>query len=278
MFVDSHCHIYDSSYENFLEGREVTHSPSFYSVNVIVNRAKKANVQIMVNIGTTLSDVEELRTISCNNEGVYKTVGIHPQFAKEHVLNFSTVEIQKIFETCADEDSTVGIGEIGLDYYTDNHISEQKKIFDFQLSLAEQLNLPVSIHTRNAWQDTIDILELHPNVKGVIHCFSGEYDFAKKVLDIGYAIGVGGIVTFNKSLPLQETVRWFPLDSILLETDSPWLSPVPFRGKVNEPARIPSIAEKIANLKKISVEEIEQNTTENFFKVFPKAKLGANNE
>ncbi|MBE6447249.1 MAG: hypothetical protein E7015_02055 [Alphaproteobacteria bacterium] len=169
MFVDSHCHVYRTAYEQFLEGREIFHPPAFYNPDVVLSRAKKENVQILLNIGTQLSDIEEITQISEACPRIFRTVGIHPQYAKEHLQNFTKEEIQKIFEKSCESSTTVGIGEIGLDYLTNKDIEEQKDLFDFQLSLAEQFELPVSIHTREAWIDTMDLIEVHRNTKGVIH-------------------------------------------------------------------------------------------------------------
>lgn len=274
MFIDSHCHIDGTAYDRFLEGREIFHPPAFYNPEAILSRAKKANVQILLTIGTQISDIDEMSKIVDSYNEIFMTVGIHPEYAKEHLQKFSKEEIQQLFEECCKSKKTVGIGEIGLDYFTNKDIDEQKDLFDFQLSLAEQFKLPVSIHTRESWIDTMDLIEVHRDTRGIIHCFSGEENLAKRAIDADYLLGIGGVVTFKNSLALQEAVKWIPLESIVLETDAPWLAPVPFRGKVNEPSFIPNIAEKIAEIKCVSIEKVEEITTKNFLKLFKKIELG----
>ncbi len=272
-FVDSHCHLVFSGFEGFLKSRLTGNSPEYYSVDLLVNRASQAGVKHMLNIGTHLSDVEGYTAISEKFPNVFRSIGIHPEYAKEHYEKFSFSEMQEIFRKYCSLGKTIAIGEIGLDYYVSDAREEQKKIFSFQLELAEEFNLPVSIHTREAWQDTTEILEAHPNVTGVIHCFSGEKAFVERVLKTSYYFGIGGTLTFKKNIILQEAVRDFlPINRILLETDAPFLAPVPFRGRINEPAFVVHVASKISELKNISIDQVEKYTNENFFNLLKKAR------
>ncbi len=278
MFVDSHCHIYDSSYKSFLKLKNINDSFNYYDIKSVKNRAVESKVNILLNICTSLYEIHELIALSEKYYEIYNTIGIHPDYVKEHLLKFPKEDIYRNFQDICQLHKTIGIGEIGLDYYKNNNIKEQKEIFDFQLSLAEQFNLPVSIHSRESWKDTLDILSTHPRINAVIHCFSGDIDLAKSLISKSYMIGIGGILTFKKSQQLQEAVKWIPLDYILLETDAPWLAPEPFRGKVNEPSFIPLIANKIAFLKNMSISDIELTTTKNFYRFFRKIKGEISNE
>ncbi len=273
MLVDSHCHLSFSGFDSFLKTRLADRIPEYYAVDLLLERASQAGVKYIVNIGTHLSDVDLIAKISDKFPNVFRSIGIHPEYAKEHYEKFSFDEMRKIFRNHCEKEKTVAIGEIGLDYYISDARDEQKKILHFQLEIAEEFGLPVSIHTREAWQDTMKILKDHPEVTGVIHCFSGEKEFAERVLKTSFCFGIGGTLTFKKNTVLQDTVRCLPLERILLETDAPFLAPVPFRGKVNEPAFVVNIAEKISKIKNVSTKEVEDITTNNFFYLFGKAKL-----
>lgn len=274
MLVDSHCHLSFSGFDSFLETRLADKTLEYYGMDLLVERASVSGVKYLLNIGTQLSDVENLSEISEKFPNVFRSIGIHPEYAQEHYEKYSFDEMHNIFQKHCRREKTIAIGEIGLDYYLSDAKFEQKKIFHFQLEMAEEFGLPVSIHSREAWRDTMEILGDHPNVTGVIHCFSGESEFAERVLRTSFSFGIGGTLTFKKNTVLQNTVRdILPLDRILLETDSPFLSPVPFRGKINEPAFVFYVAEKISELKNISRKEVEDVTSENFFKLFEKAKF-----
>lgn len=274
MLIDSHCHLSFSGFDNFLKSRLADKTLEYYFVDLLVDRAVRADVKYMVNIGTHLSDVEHIAKISEKFPNVFRSIGIHPEYAQEHLEKFSFNEMRRIFQEHCEKEKTIAIGEIGLDYHlSSNAKDEQKKIFHFQLEIAEESGLPVSIHTREAWQDTIEILEDHPKVTGVIHCFSGERKFAERVLKTSFCFGIGGTLTFKKNIILQDAVRNLPLNRILLETDAPFLAPAPFRGQVNEPAFVPYIAKKISEIKQVSVKEVEDVTTNNFLVLFKKAKI-----
>ena len=273
MLIDSHCHLSFSGFDKFLKARLADKTLECYSMDLLVDRAVRAGVEYMVNVGTHLSDVDELAKISEKFPNVFRSIGIHPEYAQEHYEKFSFNEMRRVFKEHCEKEKTVAIGEIGLDYHLSDAKEEQKKIFHFQLEIAEEFELPVSIHTREAWQDTMEILEDHPKVRGVIHCFSGEKEFAERVLKTSFYFGIGGTLTFKKNTVLQDAVRDLTLDRILLETDAPFLAPVPFRGKVNEPAFVPCIAEKISEIKNISVKEVADVTSDNFLGLFKKAEI-----
>lgn len=242
MLTDSHCHITKEYYEN---------------IDEIVNNAKDNQVYKFINNATGFNDIDEVIEISKKYDNIYYTLGIHPEnltleFSKLHDIIFKNINDNKF----------IGIGEIGLDYhYCKDEKDDQIKLLDYQLSLAEELDLPVVIHSRDATMDTIDVLKRH-NCRGVIHCFSGSLETAKIYLKMGYYIGVGGVLTF-KNANIKDVIKEIPLDRILLETDSPYLAPVPFRGERNEPKNILSIAEFLANLKEVTLEEVMKITENN---------------
>lgn len=263
-FIDSHCHL-DTQHMN------VPFAPvsGDGTTDAVIQRAFDAGVKYMLNIGTKLSDVERLRDISNRYDNIFRTVGIHPLEAFDHAETYTNDDIIQIIESHCKMQKTVGIGEIGLDYHYDpDHAKVQQNLFHLQLDIATQCNLPVSIHSRDAYEDTISILSDHRNVMGVMHCFSGTKEFARQVLDLGYYISISGIVTYKKSTELQEIVKYLPLDRVLIETDSPFLAPVPHRGKMNEPAFVRFIAQKIAEIVSVPIADVALRTSENFFDLF----------
>ncbi len=267
-FVDSHCHLI---FKKFLENNANADEHK-YSVEELVKRANQAGVKYILTIGTELSDIDESRKIVEHHKNVFRTIGIHALEARKNYHNYSLEEISRIIlENCHAQNSyrPVGIGEIGLDYYY-NHddIKEQQELLDLQLDLAEQCSLPVCIHSRDAEEDTIRILKNHPNIKGVIHCFTGSREFAFKALDLGFYISVSGIITFKKSEVLQEIIKSIPIERLLIETDAPFLAPTPFRGHANEPAFVVYTAQKLADLLEIPIEVVAEKTSKNFFKIF----------
>ena len=227
----------------------------------------------MVTIGTELSDIDELKEISDNHKNIFRTIGIHPENAHDHLQKFSVKEIKKIIFQNQSAAKVIGIGEIGLDYHTtDEYADEQKLLFTTQIEIANASHLPICIHSRAAESDTIEILKKYPDTVGIMHCFSGSREFAQKSLDLGFHISISGIVTFKKAAELQEIVKFVPLDRLLIETDAPFLAPTPFRGKINEPAYVSYTAQKISEILNLPPEKIAEQTSENFFKLFPKTK------
>ncbi len=248
MYIDSHCHLSKEYYENLDE---------------IVNKAKDNNVNTLIISGCDKKGIIEGLDIINKYENVYMTIGFHPSEA-----NITTDEDLIWLEQLIKENKKIlAVGEIGLDYYwVKDNKEEQRDLFRKQLDIAKRLNLPVVIHSREATQETYDILKEY-DLKGIIHCYSGSLEMAKEYIKLGYKIGIGGVVTF-KNTNLVDVVKEIDLKNITLETDSPYLAPTPYRGKQNSPEYIPLIAEKIAEIKEITKEEVGEITTNNVKELF----------
>ena len=253
MLIDSHAHI---QIDRFDADREA-----------VLERARNADVHAILTIGIDLATSRSAIALAEKYEQVYATVGMHPHDAK--ALDEQTLHI---FHQLADHPKVLALGEMGLDYYRNlSPPAIQKTAFERQLDLAATLNLPIVIHNREAYHDILPILQARRgSVHGVMHCFSGDVEMMRKSLDIGFYIGVGGPVTYRKSEVLQEVVREIPAECLLVETDCPWLAPQFRRGKRNEPAYVRATAEKIAELRGVSLAEIGEITTRNFETLFPK--------
>lgn len=247
MFVDTHCHIYKDYYED---------------IDLVLNEAKKNNVGYIINSGCDRMSNREVLDLLNGHKNMYGAIGIHP----ESVLDYTEEDIKFIEEHLNDE-KIVAIGEIGLDYhYTNEDKEEQIKLFEAQLKLAEKYHKPVIIHSREATADTISILKKY-NVKGVIHSFSGSYETAMIYIKMGYLLGVNGVVTFKNS-NLKDVLKRIPLEHIILETDSPYLTPVPFRGKQNVPKYVIHVAEFLSELYDVSLDELAKVTNSNIKHIF----------
>ena len=246
MYTDTHCHIRSDIYKNIDEIIE-------FSIN--------AGVTKMINNGTNLESNKEVLELSERYKSLYPALGIQPEELDDDInksLDFIENNIDKI----------IAIGEIGLDYYYSNDTkAKQLEIFEKQMKLADKYNKPVIIHSRNAFDDTIKIIKKYPKVKGVIHCFSGSLKEAEEYINQGYMLGIGGIVTFKNS-DLKNVLKEIPIQNIVLETDSPYLSPVPNRGKQNNPSNIPHIASFLTNIYNISLKEISQEIEKNVNSIF----------
>lgn len=251
MLVDTHAHL---QWASFNKDRET-----------VISRARKVGVENIVNIGFDADGSREAIELAEKHEGVYATVGIHPHNASQLNQNL----LDKLREL-SENPKVVAIGEIGLDYYRNLSPREaQKKAFEAQLTLAEELGLPVVIHDREAHTDTLQILsKFKGKTKGVMHCFSGSREMAEQCVKLGFYISFAGPVTFPNSRKLHEVAEWTDLNKILLETDSPWLAPQNKRGRRNEPAFLPFIAKKIAELKGISADDLAAATTKNAKDIF----------
>ncbi|MFT4747475.1 MAG: TatD DNase family protein [Congregibacter sp.] len=251
MFVDSHCHLdkLDKTPEelsdvlNFARSRGVEH---FLCVSVSVK-----DFPLMLETVKKFNDV----SVSC---------GVHP-LHQEDACSYDELL------NMADNEEVVAIGETGLDYfYSAETKSVQLTSFVDHIKVANKLSKPLIIHTRDAREDTIDLLKLHkdPATKGVLHCFTETWEMAQAAIDLGMYISISGIVTFKTATELQQVVKKIPLDKLLIETDSPWLAPVPYRGKPNQPGFVREVGEFIAELRGISVEELAKITTNNFYDLF----------
>ena len=248
MFIDTHCHLSVEDYDN---------------IDEIIYENRKANIEKIIISGCTKESIIESIELSNEYDDVYLTIGYHPSEAS--IITDSDIDL---FEDQLKSNKIVGIGEIGLDYhYGDDNIDKQKELFRRQMSIAEKLHLPVVIHSRDATLDTINILKEFPNVKGDIHCFSGSYETAMIYISMGYKIGIGGVVTFKNS-KLSEVVKKIGLNNIILETDSPYLTPEPYRGKKNTSKYIVNIAEKLSEIFDISIEEVSKITLNNTYELF----------
>jgi TatD DNase family protein len=257
MLVDSHCHLDFPELAGDFAG--------------VMARATTAGVGTMLTICTQLSRFDGIRAIAEQHDDIWCSVGVHPHEAGEEGVG----EPSRLLEL-AQHPKVVGFGETGLDYYYEHSPrAAQQRSFRAHIAAAREAGLPLIVHTRDADGDTAGILaEEHAKgpFTGLIHCFSSGPELAEKVLDIGFYISISGIVTFNKADALRETVRGLPLERLLVETDAPYLAPVPYRGKRNEPAYVSNTAAKVAALKGIAPGALARVTTDNFFRLFAKAK------
>ena len=251
MLIDSHAHI---QLDRFDADREV-----------VLERAQEAGVHAILVIGFDIETSRGAIALAEKHDQVYATVGMHPHDAKD--LHDETIHI---FRDLAAHPRVLALGEMGLDYYRDfSPRPIQKAAFERQLDLAEELDLPIVIHNREAYHDILPILQARRGrVRGVMHCFSADVEIMRQSLALGFHIGIGGPVTYRKSDALQEVAQKVPADALLVETDCPWLAPQFRRGKRNEPAYVRATAEKIAELRGISLEEIGEVTTQNFEGLF----------
>ncbi len=247
-FVDTHCHLNDEKFaDDLLE---------------VVGRAENAGVRRVINFGDTLKSSAAVVELAAKFANMFAGVGVHP----EEISGFDKNSADKIIELAAQK-KVVAIGEIGLDYYWEKDSDArlmQQKIFIEQLDIARQLNLPVCIHEREAHGDALKILKTEAKgLRGVMHCYSGSLEMAREIWRLGWLIGVDGPLTFKNSAKLPEIVKAAPREMILLETDSPYLAPVPNRGKRNEPSFVVDVAKKIAEIRGENLETVAQYTTEN---------------
>ncbi len=256
MLVDSHCHL---DFEQLST-----------QIDDVLRRAKLAGVGHMLTIGTKLRQFDGVRNIAEQHDNIHCSVGIHPHEAEEEGAD---VTVQKLLDL-ADHPKVVAIGETGLDYFYEHSPRDiQKQSFRIHIEAARQSGLPLIVHTRDADEDTIEILHeeyARGPFSGVIHCFSSGWEVAEKSMEIGFFISISGIVTFKAAQDLKDHVTRIPLDRLLVETDSPYLAPVPNRGKTNEPAFVAHTAACVADLKQVPAQELADKTTENFFKLFDK--------
>lgn len=249
MFIDTHVHLCDSRYDT--DRAEM------------LKRASDAGVKYHVNIGAELPECRKVAAFE--HPGVLKAVGLHP-----HYIDCLNDEVMEEFRGYFSSGKMAAVGEIGLDYFkSPNSKESQTDAFEKLLSLACEFNLPVVIHSREAHEDVAAVLKKHnPPKRGIIHCYTGDYETAKAFYDMGYLLGIGGVVTFPNSGPLKDTVAKMPLESLVLETDAPWLAPQKVRGKRNEPSYIPDIALAVAGIRGIKTAEVEESTTANAVKLF----------
>ena len=246
--VDTHAHIYDKKFSS--------------DFDEVMNRIDE-ELEFIVSIGYDLESSKKSVELSNKYKNIYAVIGFHPT----DISLYSDKARNELIEL-AKNPKVVAIGEIGLDYYWMKDPKEkQKEIFRKQMELACELALPVVIHTRDAIEDTVEILEEYKNIGGILHCYPGSYETATKLMD-RYCFGIGGVVTFKNNRVTKETVEKLPLEKIVIETDCPYLTPEPFRGKRNEPVYVKYVADEIAEIKGVTVEEVIIATTENAKKIY----------
>jgi TatD DNase family protein len=257
--IDSHCHL---DYE-----------PMISDIKSTLMRAKDKGVKAFLTICTDLSKTPLLKTIAERFDDVFATIGVHPHEAEK---TLPTKDLFAFLAREAEHPKVVGFGETGLDYYYAHSPKEdQQSAFKSHIEAALTCDLPLIVHTRDAEEDTIDLLKTigRGKARGVMHCFSGSAWLRDQALDLGFYISVSGIVTFKKAQDLRDILKEVPLDRLLVETDSPYLAPEPYRGKSNEPAFMIETAKKLAELKEVSCDTIATHTTHNFLTLFSKVNL-----
>ena len=255
MLVDSHCHL------NMQQLRQ--------DLDNVVSRAKNCDVKTMLTVCTKMSEFNDIYSITKIYDNVFASVGVHPCHSHEEELDIN------LLRKHADEKKVIALGETGLDYHYSEHTKDaQIKSFTAHIEMANQTNLPVIIHSRSADIDMADMICRYTkklNFCGVMHSFASSIELAKSALDSGMYISFSGIITFKNADELREIVKYVPLDRILVETDSPYLAPTPYRGKVNEPAYVKMVAQAVAKVKDLSFDKLCYATTNNFFNLFSKA-------
>ena len=258
MLIDSHCHLNMPEFSDDLE-------------KILIN-ANQNEIDGLLTICTELKELNELKKLSYEYKNIWYSGGVHPNNVKKFYSN----ELEEIFNFDNDN-NFIGIGETGLDYFYDNpKIEMQKASFIKHIKIARELDLPIIVHTRNADEDTIKILQNEYKkapFRGVIHCFTASEELAIQALKLNFYISVSGIITFKNAESIRNTIKKVPMEKLLVETDAPFLAPVPNRGKRNEPAFVKDTAKFLSAIKGISFNEVAMQTTKNFYNLFTKAKL-----
>ena len=250
--IDSHCHL--------------DHEPLFSNLDNVIKRSKDVGIKKLLTISTSYKSFDRVKKIIQKDEIIYGTIGIHP-----HETTQDKITSDIIVKNFIDNPKIIGIGETGLDFFYENSDKDdQITSFIEHIEASIKTNSPLIIHSREAEDETFNILNEYKNknLKILMHCFTGSKNFAKKLLSLNAFFSASGIITFKNSLDLQETFKILPIDKILIETDSPFLAPVPNRGKKNEPSFIDHTAQKLADIKNISKSDLVNFTTNNFNKLF----------
>ena len=250
--IDSHCHL--------------DHSPLYENIDLVISRSKEVGINKVLTICTTCESFEKIIGLVFKDKIIYGTYGIHPHETESNIVNKS-----QIISNVKNNKKIIGIGETGLDFYY-NHSNKDRQIDSFiqHIEASIDLNIPLIVHSRNAENETFDILNSYKNqnLKILMHCFTGSLQFSKKLLQLGAFFSASGIITFKNSLELQNTFKNIPIENLLVETDSPYLAPIPMRGKKNEPSYIKYTVKKLSEIKDSSVSDIIKNTDINFNKLF----------
>ena len=250
--IDSHCHL--------------DQDPLLENLNDVIKRTKNVGITKLLTICTTLDSFEKIKTIIKKDKMIYGTYGIHPHESENDQIKKDTI-IKEVKEN----NKIIGIGETGLDFYY-NHANKERQIDSFKahIEASIELNKPIIIHSRDAEKETFDILNSYKSgdLKILMHCFTGSLEFSKKLLTLGAFFSASGIITFKNSINLQDTFSSIPSEKLLIETDSPFLAPIPMRGKKNEPSFIKYTLEKLSDLKETTEDKMSKITTDNFNKLF----------
>ncbi|MBV1819483.1 TatD family hydrolase [Anaerosalibacter bizertensis] len=252
MLIDSHAHLDDPKFNKDRDR--------------LIKSLKQNDISLVINVGADVSSSIKSVKLADEYENIYAAVGVHPHSAKE--MDDSTIDVLKAF---AKRDKVVAIGEIGLDFHYDNSPRDiQRKWFIEQIKLAKELDMPIIVHSRDADQETFDILkeEADERLRGVLHCYSGSAEMAKDYIDLGFYISLAGPVTFKNARKPKEVAKVVPMDKLLIETDSPYLTPEPHRGKRNEPLYVRHVASMIAELRGMDFEDVGRITSENTKRLF----------
>ena len=250
--IDSHCHL--------------DHEPLKSDLSNIIKRSKDVGIEKLLTISTSVESFQTIKNIINEDEIIFGTIGIHP-----HETNNNEISIDYIVKNFEENPKIIGIGETGLDFYYNNSDKEKQiKSFKKHIEASIKTNSPLIVHSRNAEDETFEILNKYQGekLKILMHCFTGSKNFAEKLLKLNAFFSASGIITFKNSIDLQETFKILPLEKILIETDSPYLAPVPNRGKKNEPSFLGYTAQKLADIKDVSKKEITKITTKNFNNLF----------
>ena len=250
--IDSHCHL--------------DHEPLFSNISDVIKRSKEIGLKKILTISTNFESFENIKKIIDIDEMIYGTIGLHP-----HETSNNTMNTDYIVEHARKYEKIIGVGETGLDFYYENSKkNDQIESFIKHIEASIDLKYPLIVHSRSAETETFDILNSYKNtdIKILMHCFTGSKEFAKKLMALNAYFSASGIITFKNSLELQETFKFISNDRILIETDSPFLAPIPMRGKKNEPSYIKYTLEKLSELKSINFDDLDTITTNNFEKLF----------
>ncbi|URJ32499.1 YchF/TatD family DNA exonuclease [Blochmannia endosymbiont of Camponotus sp.] len=255
--VDSHCHLNQLNYQDIHK-----------NVSDVLNKAKQKGVQLVLSVSLTMSDYDDMVRLIGYRSDVVFSCGVHPTY----IYNINNFDSEKLY-VLSSKRNVVAIGETGLDYYhrlESDSKKNQKKAFREHIRVAKAAKKPIIVHSRASCQDTVTLLrsEEAGECGGILHCFSEDIDTARLLLDLNFYISFSGMITFTKSYMMQEVIKYVPSDRILLETDSPYLTPVPYRGKENQPAYIYEIAKYVAFIKNINIDELAVITTSNFRTLF----------
>ncbi|WP_313346094.1 TatD family hydrolase [Sedimentibacter sp.] len=250
--IDSHAHLDDGRFDN--------------DRTEIINKLKDNGIELFLNPGADLETSKKAVKLADEYSFIYAAVGCHP-----HDSKYMNDDTMNVFRELSKNENVIGIGEIGLDYYYDNSDRETQKIwFREQIRLANELDMPYIVHDRDAHEDLFKIMkeEAKSNMRGVLHCYSGSVEMAKEFIKLGFYISLAGPVTFKKAKTPKMVAKEIPLDKLLIETDSPYLTPEPYRGKRNEPKFVRHVAEEIANIRNVSLDVIIESTNQNFKRLF----------